>query len=454
MKFLFRSGWGESLSLARRVEAEGNMVRFSVFEPTAQTVGQGLITKTRDFVASCGWADVVVFDSNDFDLPNEAEKLRRSGKAVFGSSDWGAKLEEERIMAADVAQKAGIEVPEFVRFSGPKAWNQARQFLSKRDEDEGWVWKHNGDSETASTYVGSSIPEMMRLLGWIEQLYLKEKETPDFILSSKVDGVEVSTEAWYNGSEFVLANNTIERNRFFNGDLGEKTGCAGNVVWTYGEVQECPLFKELLEPLAKVMKGKYNGPVDVNAIIERESNTPIFLEFTPRLGYDAIYALQYGLTSDLAGLFADVAMGRKWSGSFKSDRFLGALRIHIPPYPEEEEGRAEGIPVFGFEPAVVRKSVSPCEVRLDSNGDPECSGPNGCVFVLSNDGGTPKEVMLKCEPDKLLKVPMMRYRTDLPELLQEIFDDLVATEWVKGPPRQVFGGSEAIEDVVGDKTHG
>jgi len=451
MKFLIRSGWGESLAIARRIEAEGNLVRFSIFEPSAQTVGQGLITKTKDFIASAQWADVVIFDSNDFDLPNEAEKLRKAGKAVVGSSDFGAKLEEERQLSSDTAKKAGIEIPEFVSFYGPNAWVKAKLFLADRDEDEGWVWKHNGDSETASTYVASNVPEMVRLLSWIERLYVKEKETPDFILSSKVEGVEISTEAWFNGSGFVLANNTIERNRFFNHDLGEKTGCAGNVVWTYEDVDSCPLYKVLLAPLEKTLKGKYNGPIDVNAIIEKESNEPIFLEFTPRLGYDAIYAFAHCVTSDIAGLFADIAMGKKWAGEFRADRFFGALRVHVPPYPEEEKGRAEGVPVFGFDASVVRKSVSPGEIRWDPYGDPEISGPNGCAFILSADGGTPKEAMLKCEPDKLLKVPMMRYRTDLPDLLQEIFDDLVATEWVKGPPRQVFGRVDAIEDVVGDK---
>jgi len=454
MKFLFRSGWGESLAIARRVEAEGNVVRFCIYEPTAQTVGQGLIPKTKDFAGSVGWADVVVFDSNDFELPNEAERLRKSGKAVFGSGDFSAKLEEERILAADTARKAGIEVPEFVSFSGPNAWHKAKQFLGERDEDEGWVWKHNGDSETAATYVASNVDEMVRLLDWIASLYAKEGETPDFILSSKVEGVEVSTEAWFNGTDFVLANNTVERNRFFNHDLGEKTGCAGNVVWAYDDISSCPLYGKLLAPLAAVFKGKYNGPVDVNAIIEKDSNEPIFLEFTPRLGYDAIYALAHSITSDLAGLFADIAMGRRWQGAFKADRFFGALRLHVPPYPEEEKGRAEGVPVFGFDPEIVMKSVSPDEIRLDSSGCPEISGPNGCAFVLSADGGTPKEAMLKCEPDKSLKVPMMRYRTDLPDLLQEIYDDLVATEWVYGPPKRAFGRMDAIEDVVGGKTNG
>jgi len=449
MKFLFRSGWGESLAIARRVEAEGNLVRFSIVEPTAQTVGQGLITKTRDFPASVAWADVVVFDSNPFEMAAEAEKARKSGKNVVGSSELSGKLEHDRMFAADFAEQAGLEVPEFEQFRGAGAWNAARRFLVGRDEDEGWVWKHNGDSETASTYVAKTIPEMLRLLSWFEGLYVKAKESPDFILSSVVEGVEVSTEAWFNGSDFVLANNTIERNRFFNDDLGEKTGCAGNVVWAYPSVGDCELYKELLEPLGKRLKGKYRGPVDVNAIIEKESNRPIFLEFTPRMGYDAIFALAHLVESDFGGLLADIAMGRQWDKEFKSDRFIGALRIHIPPYPEEEEGRAEGVPIFGFNPEEVRRSVSPCEVRLSPQGQPESSGPNGYVFVLSADGGSPREAMVKAEPDKMLKIPMMRYRTDLPDVLQGIYDKLEETGLVSGPKRTIFGRMDVLEDKLG-----
>ena len=453
MKFLFRSGWGESLSLARRVEAEGNLVRFSVVEPTAQTVGQGLIPKTKDFIGSVGWADVVVFDSNNFEMPEEAERLRAKGKSVFGSSQLSGRLEEDRLFAADVARKAGIEVSDFVRFNGPGAWAKARTFLADREDDEGWVWKHNGDSETASTVVASDVAEMMRLLDWIEGLYQKDKENPDFVLCSKIEGVEVSTEAWFNGQEFILANNTVERNRFFNHDLGEKTGCAGNVVWGYPDVGDCPLYRKLLEPIKRVLKGKYNGPVDVNSMIEKDSGEPVFLEFTPRLGYDAISAFQQGLVGDLAGLIADISQGRLYKGEFKSDRYLGALRIHVPPYPEEEKGRAEGVPVFGFDPGTVLRHVSPCEIRLDTKGEPEISGPNGLAFILSADGGTAKEAMLKCEPEKSLKVPFMRYRTDLGEVLEEIVTDLLATDLVKTPPKRVFGRLDTIEDVIGDSDH-
>lgn len=452
MKFLFRSGWGESLALARRVEAEGNLVRFSIIESTVQTVGQGLIPKTKDFLGSVSWADVIVFDSNTFDMPSEAEKLRLAGKNVVGASELSGRLEKDRQLAASIARRHRLEVNDFKRFSGKEAWIKARQFLADCDEDEGWVWKPDGEGDVAPTYVASTIPEMLRMLEYFETLYLREKQLPEFILTPKIEGKEVSTEAWFDGQNFFLANNTIEKNRFFNKDLGEKTGCAGNVVWVYPELTDCPLFGELLKPLAQELKDKYRGPIDVNAIIEDESQLPIFLEFTPRFGYDAIFALSHLIENDLAGLLADTAMGRTWRGQVKTDRFAGALRIHIPPYPEGTNGRAEGVPIFGFDPSRVQRSISPCEVRLDSRGQPETAG-EGYVFVLSAEGRSPEEAMKKCLPTKDFKIPLMRYRTDLDFEIQKEYGDLLETSWIKGPSRgSIFLRQGELKDELGPNT--
>src|SRR5712671_1933738 len=378
MKFLFRSGWGESLAIARRVESEGNLVRLSIVEPTAQQVGQGLITKTRDYPGSVAWADVVVFDSNPFAMAKEAERVREAKKPCIGSSQLAGELEHDRLFAADVAKKAGLHTAEFKRFKGRGAWNKARDYLSEPENDGTWVWKANGDGDTVSTYVADDVPEMLRMLNYFEELYIKDKDKPevDFMLCERISGKEISTEAWFNGKDFYLPNNTLEKNRLFPGDLGEKTGCAGNVVWTYPTLDDCMLFNHLLKPLAKVLEGKYNGPIDVNALIEdgdeegSEENTPMFLEFTPRFGYDAIFTLAQLVRSDFGGLLADVAMGSSWNGKYTSDRFAGGLRLHISPYPNEEKGVAQGAPIFGFEPDKIQPGVWPIEVMMGDDGEP------------------------------------------------------------------------------------
>lgn len=441
MKFLVRSGWGESLALARRLEAEGNEVRFSVIEPTARDVGNGLIQKTRDFPAAASWADVVVFDSNEFTMPRESERLRSANRLVVGSSHFSATLENDRAAAMQLASDASLNVPEFMDFVGRKAFQQARDFLSGQDEDDGWVWKPN-DGSIASTYVSNDVPEMLRMLSYFEHLYATQKgpeKVPfDFILTPKIEGTEVSTEAWFNGSSCYLVNQTLERNRFCNKDLGEKTGCAGNVVWCYGDNESCVLFKELIDPIVPFIKGKYNGPIDVNVMIEKESNAPVFLEFTPRIGYDAIFSLMH-LVDDMGSLLYATARGDKWSGRFLTDQFAGAVRVNIPPYPEHEEGRAAGVPVFGFDPSKVRRSISPCEVRLNPQGDVETSGPEGYVFVVSAVGGDVASSIANAENTiKEIKVPLMRYRTDLSDRCTEVYGDLVSSGWVREAGRKVF----------------
>ena len=442
MKFLFRSGWGESLSLARRVEKEGNLVRFSIVEPMAQSVGLGLIERTKDLPGSISWADVVVFDSNSFDMPKEAQRAIVAGKNVVGSSEFAGHLEKDRLFAADLARGAGIEVNNFRRFEGKGAWQQARKFLV--DQEGGWVWKPNGEGEICSTYVAKDVDEMFRMLNYFERLHTKEKQPPDFILTPVIEGDEVSTEAWFSGNEFFLANNTIERNRVFPGDLGEKVGCAGNVVWVAPDPTECPLFDELLSPLNLALKkARYRGPIDVNAIIESESGSPVFLEFTPRFGYDAIFALSHLVKDDLAGLLADTAMGRRWTGKVITDQFAGALGITVPPFPDEPNPDESGVPIFGFNPEEVDPRVSPLEVRL-INGEPETSGPTGVPFIVSATGESPDAAMAAAEKTDI-KIPLMRYRNDLPEAIQEVYEKLCETKWIKGPEKRTVFGRHSYE---------
>lgn len=436
MKFLFRSGWGESLPLARQVEKEGNLVRFSIVESDAQKVGIGLIEKTKDYLGSVGWADVIVFDSNAFDMPKEAQRAIDAGKNVVGSCELAGKLEKDRLFAAEVARKAGIEVNNFEHFEGPRAWVKARKFLS--DQEGGWVWKPNGDGDVCSTYVAEDIEEMFRMLEYFEHRYREEKTPANFILTPTIEGIEVSTEVWFTGTDFILANNTVEKNRVFPGDLGEKVGCMGNVVWVAPDLQSCPLFSVLLKPLRDTLAdAHYRGAIDVNSIIEKESGEPVFLEFTPRFGYDAVYALALLVGSDFGGLLADCAMGRRWAGRAITDRFAGAMSVSVPPYPSDPDVSQYGAPIFGFDPEKVDPHVMPCEVML-LNGQAVTSGPMGVPFVFTALGNTPEEAMEGCVPEKV-KIPLMRYRNDLPSAIQTTYDDLESTEWVRGPlKRSVF----------------
>jgi len=430
MKFLLRSDYGESLALALRLIDEGNEVKFSIAEVKARDIGDGLVVKAPTFEGSVQWADVVIFDSNAGSLPDEAERVRPF-RPVFGSSNLSHRLEDDRQFALGEAKKAGLVVSDSKEFSGPRAWQKAREFLSGLKDREAWVWKPNGEAPV-QTYVAKDVPELYRMLDYWKRLYEQAEESPSFILVPKIEGVEISTEAWFNGQNFFVPNHTIERNRFFDGDRGEKTGCAGNVVWL---APGSKLVGDLINPLKPILQGKYNGPIDVNVIIEKESNAPVFLEFSPRFGYDAIFAFMELIEDDFGGLIWAMATGHDWSGK-TSEKFSGALRIHIPPFPEGFDGDkaanpSVGVPIFGYDPDKYSKHISPIEVRLNSDGDPETSGPDGYTFVTSGLGDTPEEAMKAAyKVAEKIRIPCKRYRADLPESIARVYEDLENTDFL------------------------
>lgn len=430
MKILLRTGCGESLPVALRLQDEGHYVKFAMADEAEdyQELGEGLIEKAKYDAKTVAWANMIVFDSNIFDLPKEAEFARKGGKLVVGSSLLSGQLENDRALAVQTAKSAGLSVPEYKEFSGDGAWAKAETFLSTLDKSAKMVWKPNGEAP-ASTFVSESLDEIIQMLPYWEKLFADHGQKPSFILTDKTEGEEISTEGWFNGKEFYLPNHTLERTRFFDGDHGEKTGCAGNVVWQ----GRTPLFDELFKNLVKVFGGKYAGPVDVNVIIEKKSNKPTFLEFTPRFGYDALFGLMELLQSDLGELFYNCASGKEWKGAVGND-FSGAVRVHVPPYPEptaeDDYNRPVGLPMFGFPLNDKVRNFYPVEV-MRKEGSLFTSGPDGYIAVVAARGATPEQAMEGAYKlvDKI-RIPTMRYRMDLGSKLQEVFDTIKATGWI------------------------
>lgn len=433
MKFLFRSSDGLCLPQALRVQSEGNKVKFSVDDPEYENAGNGLIDKIMNFPAAVDWADVVVYDPKDEELLKEADKVRLR-KPVIGASELAGRIEHDRKFGIEFAKRAGIRVPEVKELIGPRAFREAKDFLMTKPRDTDWVFKVNGKApEGIGTYVAKGgRSEMLRMLKYWEEQYHTAKISPDFVITTKIEGEEISTEAWFNGRDFFLPNHTLERNKFFNGDLGEKTGCSGNVVWATG--QEAPLYQKLLAPLRSQLEDKFVGPIDVNVIIEKSSNEPVFLEFSPRFGYDAIFALMELFETDFGEFLYQIALGQPWSGHIGSD-FAGDVRLHIPPFPakssKEQGEEAVGVPIFGLDVMKYNPHQHLVEVMLDRDEQPVTSGPHGYVLSVTAQGPTPKEAEDSAykNVDKI-RIPNMRYRTDLSEVIQEVYDKIDSTGWL------------------------
>jgi len=217
--------------------------------------------------------------------------------------------------------------------------------------------------------------------------------------------------------------------------LGEKVGCTGNVVWATD--REAPLIQKLLVPLIGELSGRFVGPIDVNVIIEKQTNEPVFLEYSPRFGYDAIFALMELFESDFGQFLHQVATGQPVMPQL-ADGFAGDVRITVPPFPakssKDHGDECEGVPIFGMSKAY-DPHVHTMEVMLDEEDQWVTSGPHGCVLSVSARGDDVRGSQ-QAAYDRLEKIhiPNMRYRNDLVDTFGEIYDEVEATGWLE-PPR-------------------
>ena len=102
-KFLFVSFDALITDTAWQVVKEGHDVRYWIREKKARSVGEGFVPMSKDWKADAEWADVIVFD-DVLGMGEDADKLRRAGKAVVGGTPYTDRLERRPRVRADRAQ--------------------------------------------------------------------------------------------------------------------------------------------------------------------------------------------------------------------------------------------------------------------------------------------------------------------------------------------------------------
>ena len=93
-RFLFVSKDSLSGDLAVHLLNEGHDVRFYFEDKYSKDVYDGFIEKVSNWKKYLRWADVIIFDDENFG--HYADKLRKRGKLVIGGSRYTDKLEIDR----------------------------------------------------------------------------------------------------------------------------------------------------------------------------------------------------------------------------------------------------------------------------------------------------------------------------------------------------------------------
>ena len=401
MKILIISKSGDGFGIAQKMQAEGHEVRVWVKEEGFDFVLKNIVEQVSSWRPSAAnWADLVIADMVGFG--RFATALDSFKVPHVGFNQIADMMELDRAKQMQLFQKFGIETPDTNSFPNPAA---AKSVLDDWT-DPGYVIKPSGNLDTGKTFV---IRDMATYSWALEQF----SGDQDLIVQQIVKGVEISTEGWFDGSDWLSPfNHTIEYKRLLAGDLGPNTGCMGNLVWAVDKPQKDKLV-ENLKKLGPFLKAAgYKGPIDLNTIVT--SGSIFALEVTARLGYDAIEALYEILDpQDLGELFAN--LGRD-SGPVdlpvKQGVFGIALRLTVPPYPfRKADKRDKGLPILGVPESFEHFYLT--DVFLNNNLL-QWSASDG---VLMKVGGRGKDVKTAIsdvyERASLVRAEGLQYRVDI-----------------------------------------
>jgi len=375
VKILIHSASADSAGLAWMMQKEGASVDFYVKDKFARKVMSGIIPHVETIEEGLkNKPDFILFDLNGDG--GTADALRKDGWRVVGGSALADKLEMDRAYGVKVAKQFGIKVPPTVEF---KKVEEAIAYIKKTKKP--LAIKVDNNKSEASSYVAKNQEDMLDYINWQKEEGLINGDT--FILQEVVHGSEVSTEVWFSdGLPCFPSNSTWETKKLLAGELGVRTGCETSVVCHYAD-RSSRLAEQTVLKIASLLKySKYTGPVDVNAIVSEDDRQPYFLEFTPRLGYSAIYAYCAMLGQSVSSYFDRVSRGA-FTIPFKT-KWSTSLKVHIPPYPfgfeddrivREVYGQTEGVRINGkYGPDFI-----PIDVEKGKTTDLQAAGTMGII---------------------------------------------------------------------------
>jgi phosphoribosylamine---glycine ligase len=330
---------GGGMGVAQRLALEGHDVAVHIGEERSKRAGRGIVSRVGKWQPAVRNADLVIADCVGFG--RFEDDLRETGKPLLGFCAILDKAELDRTAGMEMFQRAGIEIPETHPYT---SLSDAHEIPAQHGWEPGWVIKPHGNKATSTTAVVKD-PEL-----W-DRAIEKSPNCPG-ICQRLVNGIEISTEGWFNGKEWVLPfNHTFEEKRFLAGGLGVNTGCMGNVVLNAGKGDRLTAATvELMAPLLKMLD--YRGPFDINTIVTEDG--AYALEATSRMGYDAVEALLEGLEEPAGEFLLSVATGRANEMPLTTDTMV-AVRMSVPPWPVRHPNSDDfGEPITGINDASLR----------------------------------------------------------------------------------------------------
>ena len=384
MKILIHSSSGDIGGLAYLMQKEGAQVQIYIKDAFARRVMEHIVPYVQSIEEGLkNRPDYILFDLNGDG--ETGDKLRKDGHKVIGGYSLMDKLEMDRAYGVNLAKQYGIKVPKTVEF---KKIDEAIAYIQGNKQP--LAIKVDNNKSESSSYVAKDQKDMLDYISYQKEEGLMNGDT--FVLQEVIKGAEVSTEVWFsNGDPCFPCNSTWETKKLLAGELGVRTGCETSVVCHY-EGRNSKLAERTVLRIAPLLKyAKYTGAIDVNAIVSEQDKEPYFLEFTPRLGYSAIYAYCGILGIPVSEYFYRISRG-SFTIPFKST-WGTALKLHIPPYPFQNEDDRIEQKVYGITEGVringkMDKNFVPIDVKKGKRTEFEAAGTMGIIGECLGQGNS------------------------------------------------------------------
>ncbi len=417
--FLIISKWGESLDIAYAIQNEGNNVKFFIETKPYKEIGYGFVKKVNNWEKHISWADLIIFDYSGYG--KIAAKLRREGNLVIGGTEYSDKLELDRTFGQDEMKKHKVKILPYKEF---EHFDDAISYVEKNPNS--YVIKPSGEMQENKhlLFVGKDDDgdDVKRVLQAYQKTWGDSMGT--FQLQKKVNGVEVSVAAFFNGHQFLQPINiTFEHKKLFPKELGVSTGEMGtSMFWT----NDSPIFDATLKKFEKTLAdNSFVGHIDINCIVNNNGIYP--LEFTPRFGYPQIFIQRAGILEPMGEMFYKIASGNNFRINTKKGFQVGAFMV-VPPFPFDDK---KTFNLFSKDAVVVfkkpmKEGIHPMHLK-NVNNQWLITGDSGIALLVTGTGITMRDAQ-KIMYNRISNVLINHsyYRTDIGDRWQEDSDKLWA----------------------------
>ncbi len=420
-KFLFASWEAVCGDMAWRIQKEGHEVKVWYEKKSENSdVHDGLLEKVDDWKKYVDWADIIVFD--DIGFGADADRLRKSGKLVVGSSTYTDKLEHDREFGQTEMTRMGLQVLPHWNFDD---FDKAVEFI--RNNPSRYVFKPSGQAQNAKDllFIGEEEDgrDIYELLLSNKKIWNKKIKT--FMLQKYASGVEIAVGAYFNGKQFLYpVNINFEHKRTYPGDLGPLTGDMGALMfWS----EPNGFFKSTIGRMeSELVKSGYIGYFDINCIVNGRGVYP--LEFTTRFGYPTVDVQIEGIELPWAEFLYKLASGENFKIPTKKGFQIGVCCATLPYLSSDKADIAtyRDLSILFRKPNPDMTGIHFGDVKL-IDGVLRIAGESGYCLVVTGSGSTVEDARRQAyNRIKNIRLQNMFYRVDIGERwLQE--SDLLQT---------------------------